>query len=106
MYILTAEEAKKNIEPRKLASIKIIPDAVTIEPKKTYAFTAKGYDQHKDEINIGAIKWNTSNGSINDAGVLKAEETEGVYKITATSAGVSSSSTVTVQKKGTDKPGV
>jgi hypothetical protein len=106
MYIITAEEAKKNIEPRKLASIKIIPDAVTIEPKKTYAFTAKGYDQHKDEINIGAIKWNTSNGSINDAGVLKAEETEGVYKITATSAGVSSSSTVTVQKKGTDKPGV
>lgn len=36
MYILKSEEAKKNIEPRKLASIKIIPPAVTLEPKKLY----------------------------------------------------------------------
>src|SRR5205085_1712934 len=41
MYILSAEEAKKNIEPRKLTTLKIIPPSVTMEPKKTYSFIAK-----------------------------------------------------------------
>lgn len=104
MFILTAEEARKNIEPRKLASIKIVPPAVTLEPKKTYSFIAKGYDQHSDEINIDKVDWKTSYGTITDAGVLTVEETEGVYKVTASSNGISATSTVTVQKKDETKP--
>lgn len=103
MYILTGEEARKNIEPRKLANIKIIPSDVTIEPKKSYSFIAKGYDQHEDEINIDSIAWKTSNGSITDAGVLTVEETEGTYKITAKSNGITASATATVKKKDETK---
>lgn len=99
MFILTAEEARKNIEPRKLVSIRIVPPSVTLEPKKTYSFIAKGYDQHNDEINIDKVDWNTSYGTITDAGVLTVEETEGVYKVTASSDGISATSTVTVHKK-------
>jgi hypothetical protein len=97
MYILTAEEAKKNIEPRKLTSIKIVPSEVTIPPKKTYSFIAKGFDQHGDEINIDSILWKTSNGSISEEGVLTVEETEGVYKIIGKSNEIVASATVTVQ---------
>jgi len=104
MFILTAEEARKNIEPRKLASIRIVPPSVTLEPKKTYSFIAKGYDQHSDEINIDKVDWKTSYGTITEAGVLTVEETEGVYKVTASSNGVSATSTVTVQKKDETKP--
>lgn len=104
MYIVTAEEARKNIEPRKLATMKIVPPSVTLEPKKTYSFIAKGYDQHSEEINIDAIEWKTSYGSITEAGVLTVEETEGVYKVTALSNGISATSTVTVQKKDESKP--
>lgn len=104
MYILTADEARKNIEPRKLTTVKIIPPSVTLEPKKTYSFIAKGYDQHSDEINIDILAWKTSYGSITDTGILTVEETEGVYKVTATSNGISSTSTVTVQKKDDSKP--
>lgn len=104
MYILTAEEARKNIEPRKLATIKIVPPSVTLEPKKSYSFIAKGYDQHNEEINIDIIEWKTSYGSITKAGVLTVEETEGVYKVTAMSEGISATSTVTVQKKDDTKP--
>jgi hypothetical protein len=99
MYILTADEARKNIEPRKLTSLKIVPPNVTLEPKKTYSFIAKGYDQHSEEINLDLIEWKTSYGSITDAGILTVEETEGVYKVTATSEGVSATSTVKVEKK-------
>jgi hypothetical protein len=104
MYILTAEEARKNIEPRKLTTLKITPSSVTLEPKKTYSFIAKGYDQHSEEINVEDLSWKTSYGAITEAGVLTVEETEGVYKVTATSNGVSSSSTVTVQKKDETRP--
>ena len=103
MYILTADEARKNIEPRKLATVKIIPPSVTLEPKKTYSFIAKGFDQHNDEINIDVLTWKTSYGSITGSGVLTVEETEGVYKVTATSNGISSTSTVTVQIKDESK---
>lgn len=99
MYILTSEEARKNIEPRKLTKISIIPSDVFIEPEKSYSFIAKGYDQHEDEINIDSILWNTSSGSITDAGVLTVEETEGIYKVTAKSGGVIASATATVKKK-------
>jgi hypothetical protein len=104
MYILTADEARKNIEPRKLATMKIVPPLVTLEPKKTYSFITKGYDQHSEEINIDSIEWKTSYGSITEAGVLTVEETEGVYKVTATSNGISATSTVTVEKKDETKP--
>ncbi|MCX6235105.1 MAG: hypothetical protein NT175_10365 [Bacteroidetes bacterium] len=41
-----------------------------------------------------------------DLGVLTVEETEGVYKITAASNGIFTSSTVNVQKKDETKPSV
>jgi hypothetical protein len=104
MYILKAEEARKNIEPRKLASLKIIPPTITLEPKQSYSFIVKGYDQHTEEINVDAINWKTSYGQITEAGILTVEETEGVYKVTAAANGVSSTATVTVQKKDESKP--
>jgi hypothetical protein len=104
MYILKAEEAKKNIEPRKLVLIKIIPPTVTLEPNKSYSFIAKGFDQHDEEINVDPINWKTSNGKITEAGVLTVEETEGVYKVTSTANGISATATVTVQKKDDTKP--
>jgi hypothetical protein len=104
MYILSAEEARKNIEPRKLNSIKVLPANVTLEPSKSYSFVAKGYDQHNDEINTDSIIWKTSSGTITDTGVLTVQETEGIYKVTATENGISSSATVTVQKKDENKP--
>lgn len=104
MYILKKEEAKKNIEPRKLSSLKIIPSNITIEPNISYSFIAKGYDQHNEEINVEMLIWKTSYGIISNAGVLTVEETEGVYKITAAANEISSSATVTVQKKDESKP--
>ena len=99
MFVIKAEEARKNIEPRKLTTIKIIPQFVTLEPGKSYSFIAKGYDQHNDEINIDSVDWESSFGEISKAGVLKVEETEGIYKVTAVSDGIIATSTVTVQKK-------
>lgn len=104
MYILTAEEARKNIEPRKLASITIIPPSVNLEPKQSYSFIAKGYDQYNDEINIDKVNWKTNLGTITESGVLTVEETEGIYRVTAFSNGISAIATVTVHKKDETRP--
>lgn len=106
MFILTAEEARKNIEPRKLTTIKIIPPSVNLEPGMSYSFIAKGYDQHDDEINIEKVEWRTSNGTITDFGVLTVTETEGVCKVTANSNSISATATVTVTKKDNTKPNI
>lgn len=103
MYILQAAEARKNIEPRKLSTMKIIPADVALEPRKSYSFIVKGYDQHNEEIAVGPITWKASNGKITEAGVLTVVETEGVYKVTAESNGISGSATVTVQKKDSSR---
>jgi hypothetical protein len=106
MFIVTAEEAKKHIEPRKLKTLKIIPPDVKIEPGKSYSFVAKGFDQHGDEINIEGVTWETSGGTITNKGLLTVPDTEGIYKITAKSEGIAANATVTVAAKvaGVEEP--
>jgi hypothetical protein len=99
MFIVTGEEAKKHIEPRKLISLKVIPDTVNIELNKSYSFVVKGFDQHNDEINVTDLTWEASNGKIDKNGKLQVNEIEGVYKITAKSGDVAAFATVTVSKK-------
>ncbi|MCI0512723.1 ATP-binding protein, partial [candidate division KSB1 bacterium] len=99
MYIVTAEEARKHIEPRKLTTLKIIPPNVNLEPQKSYSFVAKGYDQHNDEINVTDLEWETTNGAIDKSGKLIASDVEGIYKITTRFGDVTGSAMVTVNKK-------
>lgn len=105
MYLITAEEAKKHVEPRKLSSLKIVPADAKVEPGKTFSFAAKGFDQHGDEINIENVIWSASIGTINEQGVLTAPDTEGVCKVTAKSNGVSTNATVPITKKTATAPG-
>jgi hypothetical protein len=99
MYIITAEEARKHVEPRRLTSLKIFPPEARVEPGKNFSFAAKGFDQHSDEFIIGKVEWSASTGSINEQGILIAPETEGVCKVTAKSNGTNASATVTITKK-------
>ena len=101
MFIITADVAKKHIKPRKLASIKIIPPELSLDPGKSYTFIVKGYDQHGDEINVDSVTWDSSNDTITDKGKLTVGETEGLYQVTAISNGIKSTATVKVKKTDT-----
>ena len=99
MFIIKSEEARKHIEPRKLKSIKVIPENIELEINKSFSFSAKGFDQHSDEIEIPKIEWSTSNGAISKTGLLKVEDIEGVYSIKASCDDISGKSTAIVRKK-------
>jgi len=100
IYIITADEAKKHIEPRQLKSLTIIPPGVTIESGQAYSFSARGLDQHGDDFPVDIVTWETTGGSISPQGVLAIKEPLGVYKVTARTANVSATASVKVMAPG------
>ena len=57
MFVITAEEAKKHVEPPRLATLVVSPAQATVEPGKKQTFTAKGLDQHGRDIDAGQVAW-------------------------------------------------
>lgn len=82
MFIITGDEAKKQIEPPKLARLEITPASLTVEPGKSQGFLVQGIDQHSNPIEIKGITWEAQGGSIDKKGVFKAGDAEGNYKVT------------------------
>lgn len=85
MFIVTAEEAKKCIEPPELKYIEVRPDKVSVEPGKSVTFTFKGLDQYGREYPIDAVSWSATGGAIGADGVFRAGEGEGDYTVSAVS---------------------
>jgi hypothetical protein len=83
MFIISAEEARKNIEPPKLTVLEISPQNIYIEPGKSYGFLVKGLDQHSRAMEIDKVIWKADGGTIDDKGIFKAGTVEGTYKISA-----------------------
>jgi len=100
MFIITAEEARKHIEPPKLASIQVSPQNVTIEPGKKQSFTVKELDQHNREFPSGEVKWNATGGKIDKEGVLLADKDEGNFSVRASAGDIVGSAFFTVAKAG------
>lgn len=96
MYILTAEEARKSIEPPKLKYLEIQPSHGHVEPGKNLTFLAKGHDQHGQEFPVSSIEWVATGGTIGADGVFRAGNDEGEYVISASSSGVKTTARVIV----------
>jgi hypothetical protein len=83
MFIITGEEAKKHIEPPRLAGLSISHAEVTIEPGKKHTFTAHGLDQHGRDFDVENIAWTATGGKIDAEGVFQAGRDEGNFIVTA-----------------------
>jgi hypothetical protein len=99
VYILTAKEAEKHIEPPRLARLIISPDEVRIKPGTKQTFSVEALDQHGREIRTETIEWSATGGKIDQKGVFTAGEHEGNFLITAKSGGVTGSASVVVSKE-------
>jgi len=82
-FIITAEEAKKHIEPPHLTSVSVSPGNNRIQPGKKYTYVATGYDQFGREFAVSGIEWKCTGGVIDENGVLTATEDEGSYIVEA-----------------------
>jgi hypothetical protein len=100
VYIITAAEAEKRIEPPRLASLEIEPGTLFLKPCQSVVLTARGKDQNGCPFVLKDVQWGGDAGEIEfiSSGVcrLKASSEAGAFVITAQADELTACSSVTV----------
>jgi len=107
MFILTAEEAEKHIQPPKLTKVLIYPPQTLLKPSTKQTFRAEGLDQFGRGITAGPINWTATGGTIGVDGTFTAGKDEGNFIVTAAANGITGTAGVTVtteQRPPTPEP--
>ena len=99
VFIITAEEAKKHIEPPKLTAVTIAPQNARVKPAEHITFQARGTDQHGRAMPLPDLAWSAKGGAIDAKGGFKAGKEEGEYLVEATAGGLSAQTTVSITKE-------
>jgi hypothetical protein len=98
MVLLRAADARKYVEPPRLARIEVLPAGKTLLPGGQTTFTVAGYDQHGRPFPCGGVTWSTTGGQVNEKGLFVAGE-PGTYTIRASAGGVEGTVPVAVTAK-------
>ena len=104
MFVITAEEAKKNIEPPRLTTLVVSPANTTMEPGKKQTYSVRGLDQHGRDIDAGAVTWTATGGMIGADAVFQAGQDEGNFLVAATAGEAKATASVTISKPGVKPP--
>lgn len=104
LVILTAEEARKHVEPPKLTSLTVTPQDVHVKPNGRIIFQARGADQHGRPMALADVSWSSKGGEIDSKGAFKAGKEEGQCLVDASSGGLNAQATVTVSKEDVTPP--
>jgi len=107
MYIITAEEAEKHIEPPKLSRISVTPAQAQLAPGTNQSFIVEGFDQFGRRFDSTDVKWNASGGEVASDGVYKAGGEIGNFVVTVEVSGIKGSAEIFISKdtKSGPKPG-
>ncbi len=105
VFILKADDARRLLEPPKLARLKVSPEYVTIKIGEKATFTATGIDQYDQPFKSGPITWSATGGEINEVGEFTAGEASGAFAVTAKANGIDSSVQVRVAKESEPETG-
>jgi hypothetical protein len=104
LFIITAEEAKKHIEPPKLTVLTIQPERSQLKPGTHVTFQVKGADQHGRPIPVPEVAWIAKGGKIDDKGGFTAGSDEGEFLIEVATGAVRTQTTVVITKKNVTPP--
>ncbi len=99
MFIITADEAKKHIEPPKLTTLAIQPERPQARPGMHLTFRLTGFDQHGRPMAVHEVTWSAKGGQIDRTGGFTAATDEGEFLIEAAVGQVRAQTTVLVTKK-------
>lgn len=99
VFIITAEEAVKHVEPQKLTSVVLFPDSITLQPGARIQFRAEGRDQHERPMVIATPVWTTDGGTIQQNGAFVASDREGSFLVKIEAGGVKCTASIVVAKQ-------
>jgi len=99
VFIITAEEAKKHIEPPRLTTLAITPETPSVKPSGHITFQAKGFDQHGRPMSVAEPTWSAKGGQIDSKGGFKTGREEGEYLVEAAVGAIQARTTVLISKE-------
>jgi len=104
MFVIQAEEAKKQIEEPKLTRLEVRPVRIQLKPGESYSFTVQGFDQHGRPFPVSGVSWEAQGCSIDASGRVIAEEQEGYFAMSATVEDLTATAEVVVAKEPAKRP--
>lgn len=104
MFLLTAEEARKHIEPPRLGRLQVLPATAQTRTGEVVAFSVRGFDQHDRPLAADTVEWTSTGGTIDSEGRYSAGDEIGTYSITARAEEVTATARVDVVGHGTAPP--
>jgi hypothetical protein len=104
MFIITAEEAKKHIEPPRLAALTIQPERPQLKPGANVALHVRGLDQHGRPMAVPKVGWTAKGGNINNKGEFTAGKDEGEFQVEAVAGDVRAQTAVVIAEKVAPQP--
>ena len=104
MFIIAAEEAKKQIEEPRLTRLEVRPPHVQLKPGESYNLAVQGFDQHDRPFPVSVIVWEAQGCRVDASGKVVAEEREGYCTVSATVEDLSATAEVIVAKKPVKPP--
>lgn len=103
VFIITADEAERHVEPQKLTSVVVFPDSITVQPGARVQFRAEGRDQHQRPMGLPKTTWTASGGTVEQNGTFVAGQSEGTFQVDVSAAGVTGVATVSITKQAQTK---
>lgn len=82
-FVLKAEDAKRLLEPARVARITILPDRVTLLPGGTTEFAISAVDQYGHDIGVSQVDWTSTSGNVSPQGKLVAGLETGTFAVRA-----------------------
>jgi len=98
VYIVTADEAIKHVEPQKLTSIVLFPDSINLQPEARVQFRPEGRDQHGRPMAVPNPSWTSTGGTVEQNGAFVAGGAEGTFAVEVISGEAKGSASVTIGK--------
>jgi hypothetical protein len=103
MFLLTAAEARKRMEPPRLSRLEIRPEHAYLGPGKSMTYTVRGLDQHGQDFSIGDVSWVATGGEMAETGAYRAGAEEGEFMVTADCGEITSTVRLTIAAAVKDK---
>ena len=97
-FVLKADDARKLLEPPRLASLTLSPQNVVLKPGEQASFACAAFDQYGQPIATPPLEWSAVVGTVSAAGVYTAADAAGVHAVRVASGGCETVAEVRIKK--------
>jgi len=86
--LLKAEDAKKLLEPPRLARLTIRPEHTVLKPGEQASFVCAAEDQYGQQFELPPLRWSATGGTITADGLFTAGENAGQFTVRSVAEGI------------------